>query len=103
MLVAPRSSRPEACRTMENLHFARPVPRPRPGPLVALLVLVSAGCGSIGVRRTNAPDLFEAWGVSAGAEGISPRHPQKPGPRGLDGVCHQNPPATVGRVLKLSE
>ena len=76
---------------MENrqpLPFAR---RSCSRPLLLFLVLMSAGCGGIGVRRANAPGLSEAWRVSAVAEDISPRTLQTLRRWDLDALYRQRP------------
>src|SRR5262249_17479069 len=89
--------------TMDTLHFTRHGARPRTGPLVAALVLSSAGCGRVAVRKTNAPDRFDACRVSPVADDRSPRTLQTLRRWDLDAIYHQNPQEAFGRVQALTE
>ena len=76
---------------MENRQPLPSARRSCPRPLFLLLILMTAGCGGIGVRRANTPGLFEAWRVSAVADDISPRTLQTLRRWDLDALYRQHP------------
>jgi pimeloyl-ACP methyl ester carboxylesterase len=71
--------------------------------LLALLLLMPAGCGGVGVRRAATPGLFEAWRLSAVSDEISPRTAQTLRRWDLAPLYHQNPHEAFTRLQAIAE
>ena len=68
-----------------------------------LLILVLAGCNGIGVKRANAPGVFDSFRQSAATETISVRTYQTLRAWDLDQEYARDVPATVRRLQALVE
>src|SRR5262245_40587982 len=72
--------------------------------LLGLCLLVLAGCGGIGVRRADGPDLFQSWRASAvGPEEPSPRTLQTLRRWDLEGLYRENPTTAHARLQDTVE